>query len=88
MDSRSPHGKIGQIVEPLLICQGADDPRVKQCEGGQVVATMPNADNPVEYMVYPDEGRGFQRPENRLHVFAVAAPTGGRRTGPHRADEA
>ncbi|MBD0267626.1 MAG: S9 family peptidase [Cyanobacteria bacterium Co-bin8] len=72
LKSRSPLFKIDQIQKPLLIAQGANDPRVKQAESDQIVSAMRQAGKPVEYVLYTDEGHGFARPENRLHFFAIA----------------
>ncbi|MCU0523397.1 MAG: S9 family peptidase [Elainella sp. Prado103] len=72
LDSRSPLFLIDRIQKPLLIGQGANDPRVKQAESDQIVAAMRQAGKPVEYVLYPDEGHGFARPENRLHFYAIA----------------
>ncbi|ELR96248.1 S9 family peptidase [Gloeocapsa sp. PCC 73106] len=72
LESRSPLFFVDRITKPLLIGQGANDPRVKQAESEQIVAAMRQADKPVEYALYTDEGHGFARPENRLHFFAVA----------------
>lgn len=72
LKSRSPLFFIDRIQKPLLIGQGANDPRVKQAESDQIVAAMRQADKPVEYALYPDEGHGFARPENRLHFYAIA----------------
>ena len=69
---RSPLNKADQIVKPLLIGQGANDPRVKQAESDQIVGVMQEKGLPVTYLLYPDEGHGFARPENRLSFFAVA----------------
>jgi acetyl esterase/lipase len=55
-----------------LIGQGANDPRVKQSESDQIVQTMQAKNIPVTYVLFPDEGHGFVRPENRLAFFAVA----------------
>ena len=71
LEGRSPLNKVNYIVKPLLIGQGANDPRVKQAESDQIVEAMRKNGKEVEYVVYPDEGHGFQRPENRLHFFAV-----------------
>ncbi|HEY2784929.1 MAG TPA: S9 family peptidase [Fimbriiglobus sp.] len=68
----SPLFKADQIVKPLLIGQGANDPRVKQAESDQIVSAMRKGGKEVEYVLYSDEGHGFARPENRLHFFAVA----------------
>ena len=62
---------MNKITKPLLIGQGANDPRVKQAESDQIVKAMRENGKPVEYVLYPDEGHGFARPENRLHFFAV-----------------
>ena len=72
LKSRSPLFFIDRIQKPLLIGQGANDPRVKQAESDQIVAAMRQAGKPVEYALYPDEGHGFARPENRLHFYAIA----------------
>ncbi|MDZ8188889.1 MAG: S9 family peptidase [Nostoc sp. ChiSLP02] len=72
LKSRSPLFFIDKIQKPLLIGQGANDPRVKQAESDQIVNAMQQAGLPVEYVLYPDEGHGFARPENRLHFFAIA----------------
>jgi dipeptidyl aminopeptidase/acylaminoacyl peptidase len=72
--SRSPLFKAAQIKAPLLIGQGANDPRVKQAESDQIVEAMRKNHKPVEYLVFPDEGHGFARPENRLKFYAAAEP--------------
>jgi len=72
LKSRSPLFKAGQIKAPLLIGQGANDPRVKQAESDQIVEAMRKNGKPVEYIVFPDEGHGFARPENRLKFYAAA----------------
>ncbi|MBA4065998.1 MAG: S9 family peptidase [Isosphaera sp.] len=71
LKERSPLFKVNSITKPLLIGQGANDPRVKQAESDQIVEAMRKNGKPVEYVVYPDEGHGFARPENRLHFNAV-----------------
>ncbi len=72
LDSRSPLSFVDRICRPLLIGQGANDPRVKQAESDQIVEAMRKANLPVEYIVYGDEGHGFARPENRMHFYARA----------------
>lgn len=72
LTERSPLTRAGAIVRPLLIAQGANDPRVKQAESDQIVTTMKANRLPVSYVLFPDEGHGFARPENRLAFFAVA----------------
>ena len=70
--SRSPLFKADRIKIPLLIAQGANDPRVKQAESEQIVEALRKGGKPVEYLLFPDEGHGFARPENRLKFFAAA----------------
>ncbi len=55
----------------MLIGQGANDPRVKQAESDQIVKSMQDKKIPVTYVLFPDEGHGFARPENRLAFYAV-----------------
>jgi dipeptidyl aminopeptidase/acylaminoacyl peptidase len=70
--SRSPLARADQIRIPLLIAQGANDPRVKQAESEQIVAALEKAGIEHEYMLFPDEGHGFAKPENRLRFYAAA----------------
>lgn len=70
LKSRSPLFFVDRIKAPLLIGQGANDPRVKQTESDQIVAALRKAKKPVEYIIYTDEGHGFARPENRMHFYA------------------
>ena len=72
LKSRSPLFKVDQIKIPILIGQGANDPRVKQAESEQIVEAMKKKGLPYEYILFPDEGHGFARPENRLKFFAAA----------------
>ncbi len=69
---RSPLTYVDHIQRPLLIGQGANDPRVKQTESDQIVRAMQDKRIRVTYVLYPDEGHGFARPENRLSFNAVA----------------
>lgn len=71
LSQRSPLTHVGQIKRPLLIAQGANDPRVNQAESDQIVQAMQEKNIPVTYVLYPDEGHGFARPENRLSFAAV-----------------
>jgi dipeptidyl aminopeptidase/acylaminoacyl peptidase len=72
LESRSPLFFVEQIKKPLLIAQGAQDPRVKQAEADQIVSAMREKGIPVTYLLYPEEGHGFARPENRFAYYAVA----------------
>ena len=71
LNEKSPLSRVNYIVRPLLIGQGANDPRVKQAESDQIVDAMKKNGKEVKYVLYPDEGHGFARPENRLHFFAL-----------------
>jgi dipeptidyl aminopeptidase/acylaminoacyl peptidase len=70
--SRSPLSRAGDIRIPLLIAQGANDPRVKQAEAEQIVTALKDAGIDYEYMLFPDEGHGFAKPENRMKFYASA----------------
>lgn len=72
LQSRSPLTYADRIRKPLLIGQGANDPRVKQAESDQIVQAMQAKNIPVTYVLYPDEGHGFARPENNMSFSAVA----------------
>lgn len=71
LKERSPLTYVERMGRPLLIGQGANDPRVKQAESDQIVEAMQAKEIPVTYLLYPDEGHGFARPENVLSFFAV-----------------
>jgi len=70
--SRSPLSRARDIRIPLLIAQGANDPRVKQAESEQIVAALQEAGIEYEYMLFPDEGHGFAKPENRIKFYTAA----------------
>jgi dipeptidyl aminopeptidase/acylaminoacyl peptidase len=72
LNERSPLSRVDAIKKPLLIAQGANDPRVKQAEADQIVKSMKDKNLPVTYVLYPDEGHGFARPTNRTSFYAVA----------------
>jgi dipeptidyl aminopeptidase/acylaminoacyl peptidase len=69
--SRSPLSRVSQIRIPLLIAQGANDPRVKQAESEQIVAALKQAGIEYDYMLFSDEGHGLAKPENRLKFFTA-----------------
>ena len=69
--SRSPITKVDRITRPLLIGQGANDPRVTQKESDQIVQAMKEKKIPVTYVIYNDEGHGFARPESRMSFYAI-----------------
>ncbi|MFN0129982.1 MAG: prolyl oligopeptidase family serine peptidase [Verrucomicrobiales bacterium] len=66
----SPLYKADRIRRPLLIGQGANDPRVKQAESEQIVAAIEKVGGSVSFVLYPDEGHGFARPENNIDFQA------------------
>jgi dipeptidyl aminopeptidase/acylaminoacyl peptidase len=70
--SRSPLSRARDIRIPLLIAQGANDPRVKQAESEQIVAALEEAGIEHEYMLFPDEGHGFAKPANRIKFYTAA----------------
>ncbi len=72
LKDRSPLWRADQIKRPLLIAQGANDPRVKQAESDQIVSAMKAKNLPVTYVLYPDEGHGFARPQNRTSFYAIS----------------
>jgi len=72
LSERSPLTRADQISKPLLIGQGANDPRVKQAESDQIVQAMKAKNIPVTYVLFPDEGHGFARPENNTAFNAIA----------------
>ncbi len=71
LTQRSPLTFVNRISRPLLIGHGAMDPRVHQSESDKIVETLQHNGVPVTYVVYPDEGHGFARQENRLSFYAV-----------------
>ena len=71
LKERSPLYSADKITRPLLIGQGANDPRVNVAESDQIVAAMSAKNIPVTYVVFPDEGHGFARPANNIAFMAV-----------------
>jgi dipeptidyl aminopeptidase/acylaminoacyl peptidase len=83
LKSRSPLFKVDQIKIPLLVVQGANDPRVPKAEAEQIVAAMRQAGKPVTYLLFADEGHAITRAENRMRLYTeaeafLAAYLGGR----------
>ncbi len=72
LESRSPLTYVHDIRIPMLIAQGANDPRVKESESEQIVNAMEEKNIDHEYLLFPDEGHGFAKPENRLRFYAAA----------------
>ena len=69
---QSPLTHAAKIKTPLLVIQGANDPRVTKRESDQIVIALRDRGFPVEYLVAPDEGHGFARPENNMAMFATS----------------
>src|SRR5204862_6811161 len=72
LNERSPLNSADKIKTPLFVVQGAHDPRVNKREADQIVIALRDRGFPVEYMVAPDEGHGFQRPVNNMAMMAAA----------------
>ncbi|PIP58691.1 MAG: hypothetical protein COX01_07470 [Verrucomicrobia bacterium CG22_combo_CG10-13_8_21_14_all_43_17] len=69
LEEVSPLFHVEEIKVPLLIAQGANDPRVKQQESDQIVAALKERNLPVEYLLKEDEGHGFVKEENRFDFY-------------------
>lgn len=72
MKAQSPLYSADKIKAPLMVVQGANDPRVKQAESDQIVVAMRELGLPVEYLVAEDEGHGFSKPVNNMAFLAAA----------------
>lgn len=72
LERQSPLNSVARIKTPLLVVQGANDPRVKKAESEQIVIALRDRGFPVEYICAPDEGHGFQRPVNNMAMYAAA----------------
>ncbi|HMV51210.1 MAG TPA: prolyl oligopeptidase family serine peptidase, partial [Blastocatellia bacterium] len=71
-ERQSPLNSADKIKAPLLVVQGANDPRVKKAESDQIITALRDRGFPVEYIVAPDEGHGFERPVNNMAMIAAA----------------
>lgn len=71
LERQSPLFAAAKIRTPLLVVQGANDPRVKKAESDQIVVALRDRGFPVEYIVAPDEGHGFARPVNNMAMYAA-----------------
>ena len=69
---RSPLAHVDDIRIPVLVAQGANDPRVKQAEAEQIVAALIEKGLPHEYLLFDDEGHGLAKPSNREIFYDVA----------------
>jgi dipeptidyl aminopeptidase/acylaminoacyl peptidase len=69
---QSPLSAVDRIKTPLMVVQGANDPRVNKAEADQLVVALRDRNYPVQYILAPDEGHGFARPVNNLAMLAAA----------------
>ncbi len=69
LHSISPLFQADQIQNPIMVLQGANDPRVLQVESDEIVAAARENDVPVEYVVFEDEGHGFVKKENEIEAW-------------------
>ncbi|MBX2840173.1 MAG: S9 family peptidase [Flammeovirgaceae bacterium] len=67
--NKSPLFHADKITKPLMVLQGANDPRVLQAESDEIVAAVKRNNVPVEYVVFDDEGHGFSKKENRISGY-------------------
>jgi dipeptidyl aminopeptidase/acylaminoacyl peptidase len=72
LERQSPLNAAAKIRTPLMVVQGANDPRVNKRESDQIVAALRDRGLPVEYLIAPDEGHGFARPINNMAMYAAA----------------
>jgi dienelactone hydrolase len=72
LERQSPLNSASKIKTPLMVVQGANDPRVNKAESDQIVIALRDRGFPVEYLVAPDEGHGFARPVNNMAMMAAA----------------
>lgn len=86
LEARSPLNRVDDIVAPLLVIQGANDPRVTKAESDQIVAALTARGVDVEYMVKDDEGHGFVKPENRMDAYGAVERFFARHLGGRVAD--
>ncbi|UKB77339.1 alpha/beta hydrolase family protein [Chryseobacterium sp. MEBOG07] len=70
MHAASPLFSVDKINKPLLIVQGANDPRVKQAEADQIVIALRDKGKKVNYILADDEGHGFRKPVNSMAMYA------------------
>lgn len=70
LERQSPLNHADKIITPLMVVQGANDPRVKKTESEQIVIALRDRGYPVQYLCAPDEGHGFARPVNNMALMA------------------
>jgi dipeptidyl aminopeptidase/acylaminoacyl peptidase len=72
LEAESPLRYVDKIKTPLMVVQGANDPRVNRSQAEEIVIALRDRGYPVEYLMAPDEGHGFQRPVNNMACFMAA----------------
>src|SRR5258708_9525487 len=72
LERQSPPNHATKIKTPLLVVQGANDPRVNKKEADQIVIALRDRNYPVQYLLASDEGHGFARPVNNMALFAAS----------------
>ena len=73
MDAASPIHRVADIRAPLMVIQGANDPRVPKSEADQMVAALRARGATVDYLLYPDEGHGLAKLPNRITGYTKMA---------------
>ena len=71
LDDISPVFHADKIRKPLIVLQGANDPRVIKAESDDIVAAVKKNGVPVEYVVFPDEGHGFTKKKNQIEGYSA-----------------
>ncbi|RPJ63126.1 MAG: S9 family peptidase, partial [Acidobacteria bacterium] len=71
LKDKSPLFHGDKIKKPLIVLQGANDPRVLKVESDEIVAALKKNNVPVEYVVFPDEGHGFRKKENEINGYGA-----------------
>lgn len=67
--NKSPLFHAENVKNPVMVLQGANDPRVLQVESDEIVEALKENDVPVEYVIFPDEGHGFMKKENEIKGY-------------------
>ncbi|MGK0387171.1 MAG: dipeptidyl aminopeptidase/acylaminoacyl peptidase [Patiriisocius sp.] len=69
LKKQSPLFHTQNVTKPLMVLQGAQDPRVLQVESDEIVAGVRENGVPVEYVLFEDEGHGFVKKENQIEAY-------------------
>ncbi len=87
LEKQSPLFAAANIKAPLMIIQGANDPRVKKAESDQIAVALRDLNRPVTYLCAPDEGHGYHKPVNNLAAMGAAEVFLGKALGARYQDE-